>query len=114
MQRILGIGNALVDVIVNLPDEKLLKAYELPKGGMQMIDAEKKRQIHTAIRELKQTLASGGSTSNTIHGLARLGASTGYIGKMKWANFLNQICKKVASSHISFTHRRLTQASPPH
>ncbi len=82
MQRILGIGNALVDVIVNLPDERLLKAYELPKGGMQMIDAEKKRQIHAAIREMKQTLASGGSTSNTIHGLARLGASTGYIGKV--------------------------------
>ena len=47
-----------------------------------MIDEEKKRKIHNQIQHLKQTIASGGSTSNTIHGLARLGVKTGYIGKV--------------------------------
>lgn len=72
MSRIIGIGNALVDVIVNVPDETLLQEFSLPKGGMEMIDVEKKRQLHFAIKNMEQTLASGGSTSNTIHGLARL------------------------------------------
>lgn len=82
MSRIIGIGNALVDVIVNVPDETLLQEFSLPKGGMEMIDVEKKRQLHFAIKNMEQTLASGGSTSNTIHGLARLGAQAGYIGKV--------------------------------
>lgn len=82
MKRVLGVGNALVDVIVNLPDESLLQQFSLPKGGMEMIDVERKRSLHTSISTIKQKLASGGSTSNTIHGLARLGAPTGYIGKV--------------------------------
>ena len=82
MKRILGVGNALVDVIVNLPNETLLQNFSLPKGGMEMIDIERKRNLHAAISTMKQKLASGGSTSNTIHGLARLGAPAGYIGKV--------------------------------
>lgn len=82
MKKIIGIGNALVDVIVNIPDEDLLRTYSLPKGGMEMIDIEKKRSLHKAIGSMRQTLASGGSTSNTIHGIARLGGYAGYIGKV--------------------------------
>lgn len=82
MKKILGVGNALVDVIVNIPDESLLQSYSLPKGGMEMIDCEKKRNLHQSISTMNQVLASGGSTSNTIHGLARLGQSAGYIGKV--------------------------------
>lgn len=82
MKRILGVGNALVDVIVNLPDETLLNTFSLPKGGMEMIDIEQKRSLHSSISSMKQKLASGGSTSNTIHGLARLGTPAGYIGKV--------------------------------
>jgi sugar/nucleoside kinase (ribokinase family) len=82
MTKIVGIGNALVDVIVSLPDETLFNKFGLKKGGMEMIDQETKRTIHADIKEFSQVIASGGSTSNTIHGLARLGASTGYIGKI--------------------------------
>ena len=59
MKRILGVGNALVDVIVQLPDESLLKSFDLPKGGMEMIDIERKRNLHAAISTMKQKLASG-------------------------------------------------------
>lgn len=82
MAKIIGIGNALVDVIVNLPEESILQDFSLPKGGMEMIDVEKKRQIHERISKMKQVRATGGSTSNTIHGIARLGGDAGYIGKV--------------------------------
>lgn len=82
MTKIIGIGNALVDVIVNLPEETLFQKFSLPKGGMEMIDINKKRQLHEDIREMKQVRATGGSTSNTIHGIAHLGGAAGFIGKV--------------------------------
>ncbi len=82
MTKIVGIGNALVDVIVSLPNEALLERFNLKKGGMEMIEQERKRAIHEQIKDLKQVVVSGGSTSNTIHGLARLGVTAGYIGKI--------------------------------
>lgn len=82
MKKILGIGNALVDVLVNIENDSLLSAFKLDKGGMVMIDAEQKRKIHDDIANMPQTCATGGSTSNTIHGLARLGAQVGFIGKI--------------------------------
>lgn len=82
MKKILGIGNALVDVLVEVKDESLFKKFGLKKGGMEMISADLKNEIHREIHGLKQTLASGGSTSNTIYGLAQLGAPVGYIGKI--------------------------------
>ena len=82
MAKIVGIGNALVDVIVKLENEKLLQQFALEKGGMEMIDSERKRTIHEHIKAMPQASATGGSTSNTIHGLARLGIEAGYIGKV--------------------------------
>ncbi|MCQ2285080.1 MAG: adenosine kinase [Bacteroidales bacterium] len=82
MKKILGIGNALVDVLIHIEDDNILAQNKLDKGGMVMIDADRKREIHEAIRDFEQACATGGSTSNTIHGLARLGAPAGYIGKI--------------------------------
>lgn len=82
MQKILGVGNALVDILVNVDDEKLFNDFHLPKGGMVMIDADCKKQIHNNIKGIKQKCAAGGSTANTIHGLARLKTPAGYIGKI--------------------------------
>ena len=82
MKKILGIGNALVDVLVNIDNDEILSANGLDKGGMVMIDADRKRELHKGIAQMKQVCATGGSTSNTIHGLARLGAPAGYIGKV--------------------------------
>lgn len=82
MKKILGIGNALVDVLVHVGDTALLDDYQLDKGGMVMIDAEDKHNIHRRLAGMPQTRATGGSASNTIHGLAQLGAPTGFIGKI--------------------------------
>lgn len=82
MKKILGIGNALVDVLLHINDDNILKENCLDKGGMVMIDADQKKELHQRIRNMEQMCATGGSTSNTIHGLARLGAPVGYIGKI--------------------------------
>jgi sugar/nucleoside kinase (ribokinase family) len=82
MKKVLGIGNALVDILVHIDNDKILDRLGLQKGGMEMIDAQRKREILEEISGMPQTMATGGSTSNTIHGLARLGATAGYIGKV--------------------------------
>ncbi len=82
MKKVIGIGNALVDVIVQITDEHLFQSFALKKGGMEMIDKITKRKIHEHIQHLDLKIASGGSTANTIHGLSRLGINSGYIGKI--------------------------------
>lgn len=80
MKNILGIGNALVDIIYFLENDILLEAFTLPKGSMQLVDSEKALQVETAAQSLSKFMASGGSAANTIHGLARLGAGAAFIG----------------------------------
>ena len=80
MTKILGIGNALVDVLTQLENDDLLATLELPKGSMQLVDATKSEQIQEHSKNLKKQMASGGSAANTIHGLAKLGIETAFIG----------------------------------
>jgi len=81
MDKILGMGNALVDVLTRLDDDHLLTELCLPKGSMQLIDTTKLKQIEEKLSEVETHLATGGSAGNTILGLACLNASVGFIGK---------------------------------
>ncbi len=78
--KIIGIGNALVDVLTQLEDDRLLEELGLPRGSMQLVDAERSAKIQEKSKNLKKTMASGGSAANTIHGLAKLGTETAFIG----------------------------------
>lgn len=80
--RILGIGNALVDVMTLIDSDKVLEKFSLPKGSMQLVDGDKSALIKTGTADFKRNLVSGGSAANTIHGLAMLGAETGFIGSI--------------------------------
>ncbi len=80
--KIIGIGNALVDVLTQMEDDRLLEALELPRGSMQLVDAERMAQIQEKSKKLKKQRASGGSAANTIHGLAKLGMKTAFIGSV--------------------------------
>jgi sugar/nucleoside kinase (ribokinase family) len=80
MRKILGLGNALVDIIIKLDNDRILDRFALPKGSMQLVDAETALDIEKECAEMKRSMASGGSAANTIHGLSRLGISTGFIG----------------------------------
>ena len=82
MKKVLGIGNALVDIMTRLKDESLLETYGLPKGSMQLVDREFIQKLTQATEHMHRQLASGGSAANTIHGLAQLGVDTGFIGKV--------------------------------
>jgi len=82
MPGIIGLGNALVDIIVFIDNDTLLEKLELPKGSMQLVDIEKSRRIRQACAHLDSSFASGGSAANTIYGLAKLGVKTSFIGKI--------------------------------
>jgi sugar/nucleoside kinase (ribokinase family) len=82
MKRIVGIGNALVDVMTLIDSDNILKEFSLPKGSMQLVDAEKSALIKNETINFKRNLASGGSAANTIHGLAMLGLESGFIGSI--------------------------------
>jgi sugar/nucleoside kinase (ribokinase family) len=82
MKKILGIGNALVDIMTLIPDESVLERFNLPKGSMQLVDMAKSEVIKAFTSDLSRRLSSGGSAANTINGLAMLGAETGFIGSI--------------------------------
>ena len=82
MKQILGIGNALVDVMTLIDNDNILEKFSLPKGSMQLVDGEKSAMIKAGTSDFKRNLVSGGSAANTIHGLAMLGVKTGFIGSI--------------------------------
>lgn len=81
MKRILGIGNALVDVLVNLPDDSLLGEFNLPKGSMQHVDEATANYLWNKIQSIGVQVVAGGSAANTMAGIAQLGLACKFIGK---------------------------------
>lgn len=77
--QILGISNAVVDILAHV-DEELLLEVGVPKGAMTLIDQERAGAIYA--RMGPATEMSGGSVANTIAGVANLGGSAAYIGKV--------------------------------
>ena len=82
MKSILGIGNALTDILAVLPDDSLLNEYHLPKGSMQHVDMETGDKIWAALKPLGVKYVAGGSAANTITCTAILGMPSGFIGKI--------------------------------
>ena len=80
--KILGIGNALVDVLTQINDDSLLTKFQLPKGSMTLVDKGLSDIIYSYTSSLLQLRSSGGCAANTIHGLSHLGIATSYIGKI--------------------------------
>lgn len=80
MKKILGIGNALVDILIRIEQESLLEQLNLPKGSMQLVNKLRSDEVLEALAGSQRSLAAGGSAANTIHGLGMLGTNTGYIG----------------------------------
>ncbi|MGM0531940.1 MAG: adenosine kinase [Bacteroidota bacterium] len=80
MEKVLGIGNALVDIMTKLKNDDLLQKFNLPKGSMQLIDRDFAEKLTEATKNLEKFQSSGGSAANTIHGVAGLGVPAGFIG----------------------------------
>jgi sugar/nucleoside kinase (ribokinase family) len=77
---VLGIGNAIFDVLVQT-DEKFLADHGMAKGGMALIDEARALSIYRDMGPA--TEMSGGSAANTIVGIANLGARAAYVGKVR-------------------------------
>lgn len=81
MASILGIGNALTDILALLPDDRFLKEFHLPKGSMQHVDMETGDKIWQTLKPMGVKTVAGGSAANTITGTAIFGMESGFIGK---------------------------------
>ena len=82
MKSILGIGNALTDILAMLPDDSLLNYFHLRKGSMQHVDEATGERIWQTIKPLGVQYVAGGSCANTITGTAVMGMPSGFIGKV--------------------------------
>ncbi len=82
MKNVLGIGNALVDVMKILPDNKIISDLGFSPGSMTLVDDDTSKTIKRDTSGIATSLASGGSAANTMHGLAKLGMESGFIGSV--------------------------------
>lgn len=82
MKKILGMGNALTDILLQIDNDDVLLTLNLMKGGMQLINTERSDEISKAVSHFSKKMATGGSASNTINGITRLGISAGFVGKV--------------------------------
>ncbi len=82
MKKVLGMGNALTDILLQIENDNVLSQLNLPKGSMQLVDAHKSKEITNILSNITPKMATGGSASNTINGITRLGMSAGFIGKI--------------------------------
>ncbi len=79
---VIGIGNALTDMLVNLSNDSVLTEYQLAKGSMSLVDSELQTAISKHVAGCPYSLSLGGSAGNTIRAMARLGTPVGFIGKV--------------------------------
>jgi fructokinase len=77
---VVGIGNAIVDVLVQADDD-LLDNFELTKGTMALVDEHQAESLYARVGPGLET--SGGSAANTLAGVAQLGGRAGFIGRVR-------------------------------
>jgi sugar/nucleoside kinase (ribokinase family) len=77
---VLGIGNALVDVIASVDDD-FIAAHDFPRGATTMVDLDRADAVYADLPPAQEI--SGGSCANTIAGLASFGASVAFVGRVR-------------------------------
>src|SRR5436305_5019043 len=102
---VLGIGNAIFDVLVQT-DEAFLAAHGMSKGGMALIDEARATAIYRDMG--RATEMSGGSAANTIVGIANLGARSAYVGKVKDDQIGRLYMHDIRAAQVAFETRAAT------
>jgi sugar/nucleoside kinase (ribokinase family) len=100
-KKILGIGNAIVDVFVKVDDDFLLK-NNLTKGSMKLIEKEEFESLKKTIKIEK--IEAGGSVANTMVGIAYLGGNPSFIGKVNSDEFGNIYKKSLQKINVNFLY----------
>jgi sugar/nucleoside kinase (ribokinase family) len=99
---VLGIGNAIFDVLVQT-DEKFLATHGMTKGGMALIDETRAASIYRDMGPA--TKMSGGSAANTIVGIANLGARAAYVGKVRDDEVGRLYAHDIRTAQVAFETR---------
>jgi len=99
--KILGIGNAIVDVLVKVDDHFLIKK-KLIKGSMKLINKSEFEELKNNII-IEKTMA-GGSVANTMSGIAYLKGSSSFIGKINSDHFGEIYIKSLADINVRFSY----------
>ena len=99
MEKIIGLGNALVDVLARVDNDDILQAMALPKGSMTLINDDMFLKINEYLLQQNTKLSNGGSAGNAIRALAHLDSCTGFIGKIGndlYGQFFRKELKKLS------------------
>ena len=108
--KILGIGNAIVDVICKVKDDFISK-NNLTKGTMKLIFDE--NEIKSLLSDLKiEQTVSGGSVANSVVGLSQLGNKVGFIGKISDDDFGNNYEEGLKKEKVDFLYSKKKETLP--
>ena len=107
--KILGIGNAIVDVLCKVDDEFLIK-NSLNKSTMKLIDETEFRNLLSGL-SIEDTI-SGGSVANSIVGLSQLGNKVGFIGKVNEDELGQKYEDGLKKEKVSFLYKKKHEATP--
>ena len=107
---VVGIGNAIVDVI-SPADDSFLDLMGIEKGIMQLVERERGEVLYSAMKERVQ--APGGSVANTLAGLGNLGLKTGFIGRVHDDALGRFYAASMAEDGTDFTNRPVAGGELP-
>ena len=109
LPAVLGVGNALVDIITVLENDLVLGQFGLPRGSMTLVDAELSNKIYKSVFSDKSEMSTGGSVANTMRTLASLGGRGGYLGKIgrdELGNVFKEAFEKIGiKTHLHFNDK---------
>lgn len=107
LPSVLGVGNALVDIISVIENDVILEKFGLPRGSMTLVDAELSKIIYDTVFSDRSEMSTGGSVANTMRTLASLGGRGGYLGKIgndKLGHIFKEAFEKIGiKTHLSFS-----------
>ena len=107
--KILGIGNAIVDVLCRVDDEFLSK-NSLTKSTMKLIDEKEFKHLLSEVK-IEETI-SGGSVANSIVGLSQLGNKVGFIGKVKNDDLGQKYEEGLKSENVNYLYSKKDEPVP--
>ena len=107
--KVLGIGNAIVDVVCKI-DESFLSKNGLIKSTMKLVDENEFKNLLANLK-IEKTI-SGGSVANSIVGLSQLGNKVGFIGKVNDDNLGRKYLEGLAKENVKFHNKIKTETIP--
>ena len=105
--RVLGIGNAIVDVICKV-DEKFISQNHLTKSTMKLVDETEFKKLLSTLK-IEETV-SGGSVANSIVGLSQLGNKVGFIGKVSDDDLGNKYEEGLKKENVQYFYSKKKEA----